>query len=596
MRSRIAFGVLLLSSVGWRVFSVAAGWLLVGAGAAAQATWQVPERGAVEYRRTATAARISAVVRSKSAAAGAECAASMPERFVPSVLPAPFVCAGELTKDRRSLTGAVRDLRDVLRAVACDLGGSGGRFESVVPYGDVTVSGGWRRSDSDASQALRGSVRLRRPRGDLLRAFCVRSGGGDIEIMRTVDTERGLVTRFAGSIDLVVEVGERQFRRIVVEDAWEQVATRDSGDLDFRLRVARAIENGAKFVRAAIEKDRSYLDGRVDENRSYGSGRLALALLTLLAAHVPSDDAVVAAGFDALRRRRLVDAYTLAAALMAYGKLAVDPDRRARGGLTERETKAAQKWLDRLLGCVDPRGQPLDLLRFNYVRGPRYDTSVQQYGLLGLRAAQACGLTVDASAFAAAARQLLAVQCPPSGRLGYDVTTPDDARRAEDTATASRSVRASCRGFAYVHPDEPPFGSMTAAGVSGLLLARDGLAAAGARKDRKLDRAIAQAIDDGFAWLSRELSLRCNPGFGERGRFHWYYYLYCLERSCHLADIAWLDGRDWYYEGALQLIAEQQRSGAFACGCAADMQIDATCFAILFLSKANARAAVTRGQ
>ena len=62
-----------------------------------------------------------------------------------------------------------------------------------------------------------------------------------------------------------------------------------------------------------------------------------------------------------------------------------------------------------------------------------------------------------------------------------------------------------------------------------------------------------------------------------------------------LADVEYLDGRDWYYEGALQLLAQQQKNGAFCAGGCADLQIDATCFAVLFLAKATARAAVTRG-
>jgi len=134
---------------------------------------------------------------------------------------------------------------------------------------------------------------------------------------------------------------------------------------------------------------------------------------------------------------------------------------------------------------------------------------------------------------------------------------------------------------------------MTAAGVSGLLLARAGIKAAGGR-DRGLDRRIDLALRDGFAWLGANFSVRCNPGDPERGRRHLYYWLYCLERSCELARLARLDGRDWYYEGALQLLSQQRPDGGFRGG-GSSLRLEATCFAVLFLAKAAGQAAVTGG-
>lgn len=569
--------------------ALAAGLPLFVADVAGQ-QWQLPECGAAEYRRE-TAAAVSAVHRSARAARDAELlgAARCPERLVPGIAPAPFLCEGELDRDRRAIEGPVRDLRDVLRAVAFDLGaGGGGRFACVVPYGDLAVSGSWHRRGADGSEELRATVRGRPSRDARLSRFCARGCSGRLALTRRFDADRGVVASFDGEIDLVVDEGERRFRRVRVRDAWELVAVRHNQDVDFRLRVAAAIRGGAAFVRAAIAADRSYLDGSVTDRRSYGSGRLALGLLALLHAHVPPDDAVVRDGFRELLRRRLVDTYSLGAALMALGRLG------AARPLGERERAAAEKWLDRLLENVDPRTDRREVLRFNYVRAPRYDTSVQQYGLLGMAAARRCGVAVDGAAFAAAARHLLAVQCPSAGRHAWREVSHAALRAAAGESAAGEKRRTRCRGFAYVDADEPPFGSMTAAGISGLLLARDGMAAAG-HTEAGLTRAIGCGVQDGFGWLARELSLRCNPGFAERGRFHWYYWLYCLERSCELAGIARLDGRDWYYEGALQLIAQQQPSGAFSSGGAADLQIDATCFAVLFLAKATAKAAVTRG-
>ena len=135
---------------------------------------------------------------------------------------------------------------------------------------------------------------------------------------------------------------------------------------------------------------------------------------------------------------------------------------------------------------------------------------------------------------------------------------------------------------------------MTAAGVSGLLLAREGLTAQGSA-DRALLHAIDDGVRDGFAWLAQDFSVRVNPGDAERADNHRGYWLYCLERCCELARVARLDSRDWYYEGGLQLLSAQRPGGAFRSGHASTLTLDSTCFAVLFLSRASAKGPITGG-
>ncbi|MBX3462888.1 MAG: hypothetical protein KF830_06940 [Planctomycetes bacterium] len=580
---------------------------------AQDAVWRIPARGAVEYHREWSAAA-SAVARSKVEAKAAAATGKAPDRYLHRLPPAPWIAHGELDADARALTGPVRDLRDLGRALACDLGtGVRGRFPRLLPFGDVAVAGGWTRA-ADGAQTLRANVQCRPPaplpgetRGvaERLRAFCLPAAEGTLSITRRVDGERGVVTSFRFELDLVVEEGPKAFRRFQLGDEWRIVAVRDNQDFDFRRRVAAAIETGTAFVRDAIETRKSFLAPGSGEDRDFSGGRLALALLTLVHGGVPAEDPVLQRGFDDLRRRRLEDTYSLAAALMAVaarsapageaerirnGELAAVPVRR----LDERDARAAQKWLERLLGNVDPRVDRAELLRFNYTEGPRYDTSLQQYGLLGLWSARTCGLEVPPGAFAAAARHLLAVQAEGGARLRLSSTDHGALREVAGTGAEPRAeVRAAtARGFAYQERDEPPFGSMTSAGVSGLLLARAGIVAAG-RPDRALVQRLDAAVADAFAWLAGEFSVRCNPGFAERADRHVYYWLYGLERSCELAGIAWLQGRDWYYEGALQLLSQQQKNGSFRAEQASTLLLDATCFAVLFLAKATPPAAVT---
>jgi hypothetical protein len=581
--------------------------VVFGAAAAQDPAWRVPPAGAVEYERSGTAG-VGDLVRTPSAAralpVGAKAADGKgPDRFLHRLAPAPWLCAGELRRDARAVATPIRDLRDVLRAAACDAQGRSLRVAAsrVLPFGDVTVTGSWTTPDAEGRQALRASLTARAVAGEAgearetteaLRRLCLCDADGSVAIERRWDAARGIVAEWKAIADLVVAEEPRQYRRLVVEESWRFVAVRANQDVDFRMRVTKAIEAGVSWVRAAIDEKKTFLDDRrsADGDRNYGSGRLALALLTLVHGHVPGDDPIVQRGFAELVRRRIEDSYSLAVALMAVS---------ARHGaqMPLPEKKAAERWLAQLLQNVDPRGEALSVLRFNYTAGPRYDTSLQQYGLLGLRAAQRSGLDVPADAFARAARHLLAVQQERGPSATVALTTHEHVRLAlgGDRPPAADEKRARRRGFAYQDAHEPPFGSMTSAGISGLLLARDGMEHAAVR-DRALRAAIDDAIVDGFAWLAGEFSVRDNPGHAERADHHWYYWLYGLERCCELAGVARLDGRDWYYEGALQLLSQQQENGSFRAEHPSTLLLDSTCFAVLFLAKASAMGPLTGGR
>lgn len=595
----------LVSTVSW-----ASGGLL-----AQEAVWRIPLRGAVEYRRTWQAAA-SPLGKSAGDVKAAAPTGKVPERYLPRLPPAPILCQGELREDQLAIGDPVRDLRDVLRAVAFDLSGRAvrGRFPRVLPFGDLVVAGSWSASAADGVQLLRATVDGKVPAAlpgepsttaNLLKVFCGRGVDGTLVVQRTYDATAGVVRAFSAKLDLVVEEGERQFRRFVLDDDWQLVAVRDNQDGDFRGRVAAAIARGTGFVREAIDAKKSFLVEEVKENRSYGSGRLALGLLTLLHGHVAVTDPVVVRGFDDLRRRKFVDTYSLAAALMALAARYTPPGEaeRIRNGelaglaphpIDDSDRKLVQKWTEQLLKNIDPRTDPGRLLRFNYTAGPRYDTSLQQYGLLGLWSAHTCGVELPGGTFAAAARHLLAVQGASTGKVSLQLASYAHLREVAGAETAPKvpERRAEARGFAYEEAVEPAFGSMTSAGISGLLLARAGMQARGCR-DPGLETQIDEAVRDGFAWLAKEFSLRANPGFAERADHHWYYWLYGLERSCELHGVAWLQGRDWYYEGALQLLATQQGNGSFRTESTSSLLIEATCFAVLFLAKSTPGAPIT---
>jgi hypothetical protein len=591
--------------------------LLFAATALAQdLAWRIPALGALEYRRTWKAAA-GPLVKSPAEARASEPKEKAPERYLPRLVPAPILCQSELRADQLAIGDPVRDLRDVLRAVAFDFAGRTAvrmRFPRVLPLGDLAITGPWTPLAANGAQSLRAALQGKPPAAlpgeqngtaAKLRPFCVESAEGTLTVQRVVDASAGRVVSFTANLDVVVEEQPRQFRRLVLDDDWQFVAERDNQDADFRKRVAQAIRLGTGFVRSAIDSRRTFLVDDGKENRSYGSGRLALGLLTLLHGHVPNDDPVVVRGFDELAKREIVDTYSLGTALMAMAARHAPEGEaeRIRSGqmaaigarpIDESARQLAAKWAAQLRKNVDPRIAADKVLRFNYVPGPRYDTSLQQYGLLGLWSAHVCGVEVPGVTFAAAARHLLAVQGVSIGRVPLRLASYADLRAVYGTGEEPRSpeLRAEARGFAYVEKLEPAFGSMTSAGISGLLLARAGMQAKGLR-DPELEKSIDEAVRDGYGWLAHEFTVRANPGFAERADHHWYYWLYGLERSCELDGIARLHGRDWYYEGAMQLLAMQQGNGSFRTEFASSLLIEATCFAILFLAKATPAVPIT---
>ena len=101
---------------------------------------------------------------------------------------------------------------------------------------------------------------------------------------------------------------------------------------------------------------------------------------------------------------------------------------------------------------------------------------------------------------------------------------------------------------------------------------------------------IDHAIQNGFAWLASNFTMRHNPGFAAPPQSWPHYTMYSVERACELSRVAWLQDRDWYFEGAMLLIENQLASGEFGAA-----GFDGTCFAVLFLKKA-ALPAITGGR
>ncbi len=388
----------------------------------------------------------------------------------------------------------------------------------------------------------------------------------------------------------------------------------------FQAAVKGAIDRGVAWLRERQLKDGSFDVRPIQMFMVEADGSLgptALALYTLRACGVPADDPAVVRGFAALRtryeslraQRGGLDTYGVALALLAleahHAAPTAEPGTSAPARRIPEPDLLWLKELARWLVVAQNRDGA-----FSYgspAQGPIYDYSNGQFALLGLKAARRCGVEVPKEVWLRAAEQILDHQerrGPPVGRfeaagVGQEGTGAGGLREAAKDAA---------RGWGY-RGAMPATGSMTAGGVSSLVVCRSELLGApgwGAEADRR----AVKGIRDGLAWLGLHFTVAENPGPPGAMAFHeiWqYYFLYGLERAGVLAGVSLMERHDWYLEGARFLLGAQGDAGswisdpALAAGAkgggigpdAPTANFLDTCFALLFLRRATFR--VDRG-
>jgi hypothetical protein len=143
-------------------------------------------------------------------------------------------------------------------------------------------------------------------------------------------------------------------------------------------------------------------------------------------------------------------------------------------------------------------------------------------------------------------------------------------------------------GFGY-EAGHPSSGSMTAAAIASLIIARDRLHPGDAAvTDGRLQCCGSQEPDDqlnnALTWMGRHFSVQRNPGSP-----NWIlYYLYALERVGRMSGQRTIGDHDWYREGSEYLLARQSETlnnSWKGSGFIENNPLVATSFALLFLSK-----------
>lgn len=544
--------------------------------------------------------------------------------FLGAFRPPGLLLHGELDPAGQRVVVTPADLRELAFFVACDLerGVAGGAYQQDLPrmfrLGDVQLRGKVNAVGADGWQTVEVTVKnTAEPalRGDSKRFVQLHVAphahygiDGKIVVRRRLDlaADRARIAECECTVEARILRGKDRNEHcadFTQRETYSFLAVRDGQDADFRVAVSKAIDQGTAFLKKKLENlDDGALRAEGDEaDRSYHGGRLALALLAMIKGGVKKDDPVLLRALGELEKRTLIDTYSLGNALMvidafhggnhdasdlAQGVI----DRQRRRTVPDAHKKLMQKWTDRLLENLDTRVAKDSILRFNYVADRRFDNSVNQYGLLGLYSAHLCGIEVPASYWEAAANHLITSQCEANGTLNLDLTDFRTlARGAMDSTRTATVLPVRPAGWTYEDPksqgeNQPAWGSMTCAGITGLAISQAALLDLG-QKRIKLQNDADAARYAGFGWLARNLCVRYHPGYMPRQPQWFYYYLYGLERAALLSGIGRIQGRDWYFEGAMVLVGTQEKEGSWPGELWSDHEIERAAMAVLFLKR-----------
>lgn len=219
------------------------------------------------------------------------------------------------------------------------------------------------------------------------------------------------------------------------------------------------------------------------------------------------------------------------------------------------------------------------------------DTSITQYGILGLWAAARAGVKVPGEVWDNAAAWHLRTQQANGGFIYHPNEQGNEVTIGMTTAaTASLHV---CRMYLFpthdgkiIRKSEPKvYRSNRRFGVLDRIVPESG--EVGDRTDKgpkatgyvpkasiaKVDEAIVKGLD----WLTQNFTIR------QANRFR-IYYLYTLERLTALADLPTIGDHDWYAEGAEYLLEIQRPDGAWSVETG---ELPDTAFSVLFLIRAT---------
>lgn len=390
---------------------------------------------------------------------------------------------------------------------------------------------------------------------------------------------------------------------------------------EFVRDVNDAIDRGVAWLRSVQQADGSF-----PPNPAFPCATTALAYQTLRVCGVAREDPAAAKAWTSMQRDyRKADLRTYSAALllMAIAEHG-DRDPAARDEHDVRLPAPDRNWAAQVATFLADAQTPDGCWSYGYVgtRGANYDHSNTQYALLGLKSAARCGIAVDAKVWKRSLEHFLTAQDakgPPVPRNPAVREAARDEREAHGKTSDAGGVTDHARGWDYVAGRREAYASMTAGGVSSVVICRSELAGKAAFT-QKLDADSEKSVWDGLAWLGTRWMPQSRLDFGgippdAAARLRQVvgtrvangYEYYGVERAGVLAGVERMAGLDWYGEGAADVLRTFAADGGVRWGAGGGAPGDnpairasrvvETCFALLFLKRGTipvARGAVTQ--
>jgi hypothetical protein len=512
---------------------------------------------------------------------------------------APVVFAGELDPKAQRVVEPPVDLRDVWPRLAFDLSRSKpGKVRIELPASGhvrpLIVDATYGPVADDGTQTI--ELVVADAPGARAEASELASASGTLHGTRTLDRGNGRVLTAVATGELTIdhpasadppEAARKQRFKVADRLTFDQLLA--PTDAQFRTLVGDGIRKALAAIRRDLEQTLGDPPPKVDDRHfDVQPGELALALLALVKGGEDAHDRLLQRGYDDLRKRVIDGTYSLACAILAVEALytPMNEAQELHAGRLKaplpREVPAADRdliagWTKMLLGNIDSSVKTPYLRRWHYGPSNSFDNSNSQYAMLGLYAAELCGVEVPAAVWTAAANHWLQAKVAAGDPGAPALVSRAEYEQPKPGRTRTPGGKVPCAGWCYNAPSEPT-GSMTCAGVTGLTLCSAALRAK-KKTPAKLLHELDDALRGGFLWLERNFSVRRNPGPPDHWTHWYYYYLYGLERTCELNQVALLGDVDWYFEGALQLLLQQRRDGSWG-------NLPDDCFGLLFLKKA----------
>lgn len=389
------------------------------------------------------------------------------------------------------------------------------------------------------------------------------------------------------------------------------------GEKAFPERVSASIDKGAAWLLKST-RERVVAYKAIKSPDRDALGRVALPVFALLRSGTP--DAELVSCWEWIDRQPLLGVYSVSLLVMALEARSVSRtklppvagtrtvarfDRNPMAPPDKERIQKAARWLIGARKAGKGWWSYMARLQDGMPTGPTSDgtnepgegdRSNSQYAVLALHAALAAEAEVPVAVWEEILEEALAHQQAKGpeaslegsewlegAALGHDPRDlpPEGTReRAQAPIRPEELLTSRARGWGYPMgrraDGNDAYGSMAAAGLSSLEIAREALEKAGKLPPEKARTALL-AVRDGLAWWVPNWDPARNPN-----RTDWYYYaLYSLEKAFDLCGIERVGPHEWWRDVAAELLARQRPDGSW------EGSVEETSFALLVLNRAT---------